>query len=88
MLPRATDIGKTWKRLQDETGGWKEAELFSADFANAFNMLQLCQSERPYVIVKGHETPHEPAAFFCFSAVMFGLAPGPLLWGRVAAAAM
>ncbi|CAK9112875.1 unnamed protein product [Durusdinium trenchii] len=88
VLPRATDIGKTWKRLQDETGGWKEAELFSADFANAFNMLQLCQSERPYVIVKGHETPHEPAAFFCFSAVMFGLAPGPLLWGRVAAAAM
>ena len=88
VLPRVTDVTQSWRRLVTETEGLLDAELYSADFKDAFNMLTLCRSERPYTIVKGKPDSHGTNRYCVFSLVVFGLAPGPLLWGRVAAAAM
>jgi hypothetical protein len=38
--------------------------------------------------VKGLDDERGVPRYYVFEVVVFGLAPGPLLWGRVAAAAM
>lgn len=68
--------------------GKAEVEMMSADFKDAFNMLRLAKAEQPLVVVKGADGEHGQPRYFAFQVVVFGLAPGPLLWGRVAAAAM
>ena len=88
VLPRVTDVTASWKRLVDAHHGRVEVEMMSADFKDAFNMLKLADAEKPMVVVKGLDGERGQPRYFAFQVVVFGLAPGPLLWGRVAAAAM
>lgn len=88
VLPRVTDITSTWYRLTRSHEGSKVIEMMTADFKDAFNMLQLADAEKPMVIVKGMDGEQGQPRYYAFQVVVFGLAPGPLLWGRVAAAAM
>jgi len=58
-------------------------ELFSIDFRDAFHRCPLRQEERQFVVCK------DSYGFYHVSRVVqFGLSPGPLLWARLAAAAM
>ena len=88
VLPRITDVMASWKRLIEAHQGHAEVEMMSADFKDAFNMLKLAEVEKPMVVVKGSNGEHDQPRYYAFQVVVFGLAPGPLLWGRVAAAAM
>ena len=88
VLPRVTDVMASWRRLVEAHEGKAEVEMMSADFKDAFNMLRLAKAEQPLVVVKGADGEHGQPRYFAFQVVVFGLAPGPLLWGRVAAAAM
>ncbi|CAJ1365705.1 unnamed protein product [Effrenium voratum] len=88
VLPRITDVAAAWENLLRLNCEGTQAELMVADFKDAFNMLGLRQNERPFVIVKGLNAANGAPRYFAFSVVVFGLAPGPLLWGRLAAAAM
>ena len=88
VLPRVTDVMASSRRLVEAHEGKAEVEMMSADFKDAFNMLRLAKAEQPLVVVKGADGEHGQPRYFAFQVVDFGLAPGPLLWGRVAAAAM
>ena len=88
VLPRVTDITSSWFRLLRSHEGQCDAEMMSADFKDAFNMLQLHGKEKPLIVVKGMDGEWGQARYYAFQVVVFELAPGPLLWGRVAAAAM
>ena len=46
-------------------------------------MMKLREQEKKYVVVKGAD-----GFYYLMQCVAFGLACGPLLWGRLAAAAM
>ena len=51
-------------------------------------MLNLRQDERAYVLMKGLPDDTGRQRYYLSSVVVFGLVTGPLLWSRVAAAAM
>ena len=51
-------------------------------------MLQLRADERQYAITKGQGDDDGWLRYYVCNCVVFGLATGPLLWSRVAAAAM
>eukprot|EP00438_Fugacium_kawagutii_P001965 Skav210033 [mRNA] locus=scaffold706:75058:76350:+ [translate_table: standard] len=53
------------------------------DFSDAFYTLRLDPAERPWVCIKGLDSK-----YYLPKSICFGLASGPLLWGRVAACAM
>ena len=50
------------------------------DYRDAFCTMQIAEAERRRVVAKGTES------YYAFRRVAFGLASGPLLWGRLAAA--
>ena len=85
ILPKMTDFVKSVQHQLRVTpeGTGDELELFSADFKDAFHMLPLKQSERKYVVYKNGRGQYHVA-----KVVVFGLSAGPLLWGRLASAAM
>ena len=57
------------------------AELFAFDFKDAFYTMHIREGERRHVVARGSKH------FVAFKCVAFGLACGPLLWGRLAASA-
>ena len=61
------------------TGDGAGAELFAFDFRDAFYTMKVSENERKHVIARGS------SSFYVFRCVAFGLACGPLLWGRLAA---
>lgn len=87
VLPRMTDITSSWYRLMSSHHG-QMIEAMSADFKDAFNMLHLAEEEKPFVVVKGLDGEFGQSRYYACQVVVFGLAPGPLSWGRVAATAM
>ena len=87
ILPKVTDFVKSVQRILKKTswnvdGSW-QFELFSSDFSNAFYMCPLRSEERCFVIFKGRD-----GRYHVSRCVVFGLAAGPLLWARIASAAM
>ena len=85
ILPKMTDFVKSAHHLLTvvDPHSMDEMELFSADFKDAFHMLPLRQDERQYVVYKNGKGQYHVA-----KVVVFGLSAGPLLWGRLASAAM
>ena len=61
--------------------GQFEVELFVIDFKDAFYTMTVLENERKYIIAKGLEF------LYNFLVAAFGIASGPLLWGRLAALA-
>ena len=83
VLPRVSDVAESLRHvLQDPRNFDKDLEFMIADFSDAFLTLKLHPDERQWVVIKG------PKGFYLVHAVCFGLACGPVLWGRVAAVAM
>ena len=90
-LPRITDVASGLQKLLEANSGWNPSarpQLMSADFSDAFHMLKLRDDERKYLVVKGMEDSQGRPRYYVMRVVVFGVAPGPLLWGRLAAAAM
>lgn len=88
VLPRVSDIAASWTKLLAANYSNAEAELCSMDFVDAFHTLPLAADEQPFTIVKGLDSVNGSPQYYVFKVVVFGLAAGPLLWGRTAAAAM
>ena len=84
VLPRMSDYAESVLDLLEEHLGehMKEfsTELFVIDFSDAFYTMHLAEEDRKHVVIKGTRS------WFVFKCVAFGLACGPVLWGRLAAA--
>ena len=52
------------------------------DFKDAFKHLKVAPEEQPYLAGRAW------GGVFLYVAVLFGVGSGPLVWGRVAAAAL
>eukprot|EP00435_Cladocopium_sp_Y103_P028266 s2421_g7.t1 len=78
VLPRVSDVAVDWKALQQQG---EPIEIAVVDFCDAFYQCRLAPQERKHVVVKAHGT-----TYFVLEVVAFGLACGPLLWSRLAAA--
>ena len=88
-LPRVSDVADSLKRLLKKNEGWGTYPmLFSADFRDAFMMLNLRADEKKYVVMKGLRDSEGRDRYYVSHVCVFGLATGPLLWSRLAAAAM
>ena len=90
-LPRVSDVATGFLQLISNNQAWfpdSYVELMALDFKDAFNMLQLRADERQYAITKGQGDDDGWLRYYVCNCVVFGLATGPLLWSRVAAAAM
>ncbi len=85
ILPKITDFVSSVHHLLQQAEDWPDhsLELFGADFKDAFHMLPLCPSERKFAVCKDLR-----GRYHVSKVVIFGLAPGPLLWARLASAAM
>ena len=90
-LPRVSDVAQGFLQLVSNNSQWFPGyyiELFALDFKDAFNMLQLRADERKFVVMKGLPDDKGRQRYYVSSCVVFGVATGPLVWSRVAAAAM
>ena len=85
LLPKITDAVAALNRVRQgmDMQSDDELEMFSADFRDAFHTLPLRKEDRCYVICKDMHGKYHVS-----KVVLFGLAPGPLLWARLASAAM
>eukprot|EP00438_Fugacium_kawagutii_P036445 Skav213606 [mRNA] locus=scaffold1971:99628:100965:+ [translate_table: standard] len=83
ILPRVPDVAKSCEELLKTAYPDDQLEFFVCDFSDAFYTLKLHESERKWVICKGLNN-----RYYVMRCVCFGLACGPLLWGRLASAAM
>ena len=91
-LPRTSDVARGFQQLLSNNGqraasGEVYAELFALDFKDAFNLLQLRQDERSFVIMKGLNDSQGRCRYYVCKCIVFGVAAGPLIWSRLAAAA-
>ncbi len=80
-----TDVAGAIRRLLVKNDGWahQQLELISVDFRDAFHTCPLRQDECQFVVCKDSY-----GSFHVSRVVQFGLSPGPLLWARLASAAM
>ena len=83
ILPRVADVAASWKRLRQCAPMNAESEMMSADFSEAFNTLNLKESERGFLVIKGLT-----GKYYVSRVVLFGAAAGPLPWCRLIASAM
>ena len=60
----------------------ESAAYMVLDFADAFKQLRVAPDEQTFLAGRW------PQGWFRYMTVMFGIASGPLVWGRVAAALM
>ena len=88
VLPRISDVARIWQKLLELNNGQCDVEFFSADFSNAFNTLRLKDGERQFAVFKGLPDEMGRNRYYVSKVVVFGLAAGPLLWGRLCGAAM
>ena len=83
VLPRISDVADSLRHIvRDPRNRGCTPEFMIADFSDAFYTLEVHPDERGYIVVKGSK------GFFLLKVICFGLACGPVLWGRVAAAIM
>ena len=83
VLPRIPDVAKSCDELLKTSNPDDQLEFFVCDFSDAFYTLKLHDSERKWVVCKGLDS-----RYYVMRCVCFGLACGPLLWGRLASSAM
>ncbi len=88
VLPRIWDVAKSSSALFHGLPDDFAPEFLIADFMDAFYTLWLTAQERKYVVVKGTPDAWGRPRYYLIQVVAFGLACGPLLWGRLAAAVM
>eukprot|EP00435_Cladocopium_sp_Y103_P039029 s2094_g10.t1 len=80
VLPRVSDVALDWVMMMREDND-ASIQFAVIDFKDAFYQCRLARSERKHVVVKA-----SGATYFILEVVAFGLACGPLLWSRLAAA--
>eukprot|EP00971_Amphidinium_carterae_P194681 3863413-Amphidinium_carterae.1 len=80
VLPRLSDAAASIVDLL-ETAPDDAIRLAVVDFTDAFYTLAARENEREFLVVRG------TSFWAVFRCVAFGTASGPLLWGRLAAAA-
>ena len=80
VLPRVSDVANEWAAMVQEDN---DAVVHFAviDFRDAFYQCRLAPVERKHVVVKA-----SGSVYYILEVVAFGLACGPLLWSRLAAA--
>ncbi|CAE8640659.1 unnamed protein product, partial [Polarella glacialis] len=87
VLPRVTDVKEGTKSLLTEAEADAddsiEPELLVMGFSDAFYTCHLPDKEQQYAILEGLH-----GAYYLLKVVAFGLVSGPLLWGRLALAAV
>ena len=83
MLPRLDDNTNRLKVLMRTCRPGEDVEIMVLDFKDAFKQLRVAEQERHYL---AGECPVK--GFFACSRIRFGIASGPLTWGRVAAQLM
>ena len=83
VLPRLHDVAVSVQELFKIMSPEEDVEFMVIDFSDAFYTLRLDPAERPWVCIKGLDSK-----YYLPKSVCFGLASGPVLWGRVAAVAM
>ena len=83
MLPRLDDITNRLKVLMRTCEPGEDVELMVLDFKDALRQLRVAEQERHCL---AGECPVKGC--FAYSRIMFGIASGPLAWGRVAAQLM
>ena len=88
VLPRIWDVAKSSSALFHGLPDHFSPEMLIADFLDAFYTMNVCQQERKYIVVKGLPDSWGRIRYYLITVVAFGLACGPLLWGRLAAAVM
>jgi len=81
VLPRVTEVVTSWQQLAAMYRG-QPLTMAVIDFKDAFYTCRLNASEKKYAVVQGRK------GFYILNVVAFGLACGPLLWGRTAAVMM
>ena len=82
VLPRLSDVmDQTLRLLRDSPEGMELAYMV-LDFSDAFKQLRVAQDEQRFLSGAWSQ------GWFLYQTVMFGIASGPLVWGRVAAALM
>ena len=92
-LPRISDVVTGMKQLLSNNQSAAESgqvyiEMFALDFKDAFNLLQLREDERGFVVMKGLNDEWGRPRYYVSKCIVFGVATGPLIWSRLAAAAM
>ena len=80
VLPRVSEVAGSWAGMM-RASGQCPMEFAVVDFQDAFYQCRLAQEERKHVVVKATGT-----IYYILEVVAFGLACGPLLWSRLAAA--
>ena len=81
VLPRVTEVVTSWQQLAAMYSG-QPLTMAVIDFKDAFYTCRLSEVEKKYAVVQGRK------GFYILNVVAFGLACGPLLWGRTAAVMM
>lgn len=81
VLPRLTDLAEGVVDIMECQRPNHDIELFAVDFKDAFYTMGIADQERQFVVARGS------FSWYVFRCVAFGLASGPILWGRLAAAA-
>ncbi len=80
VLPRVTEVATSWQQLRAMYQG-QPLTLAVIDFKDAFYTCRLNPQEK-FAVVRGRK------GYYILNVVAFGLACGPLLWGRTAAVMM
>ena len=81
VLPRVTEVATSWQQLRAMYQG-QPLTLARIDFKDAFYTCRLNPQEKKFAVVRGRK------GYYILNVVAFGLACGPLLWGRTAAVMM
>ena len=82
-LPRVSDVACSARELLKDMHSDETLEFMVIDFSDAFYTLHLKPEERKWVCIKAID-----GSYILPKCICFGLACGPVLWGRVAASAM
>ena len=82
VLPRMSDVIDDCVDLMLATETSEDVEAAVFDFKDAFKHLRVAPEEQPYLAGRAW------GGLVVYLVVLFGVGSGPLVWGRVAAAAM
>ena len=82
VLPRVLDLVFSILRLLEVWEDVSFLDLIAIDFTDAFHTLWLHEEEGPLCVFESD------GVFYSYVRLPFGLASAPLIWGRVAAAAL
>ena len=83
--PKVSDVAASIQHLMEVSAEFDSVslELFSVVFKDAFHICPLCDNERQVVVDK-----ESYGKYHVSRVVLFGPAPGSLLWAKLASAAM